>query len=509
MRDGEQSPARLTIAQAALLNLRGRDNLSTVTSQNPLSNSPASTSSLSSPAYQSVVQRPIVGTAPGGGDFASNAASARYQSGSLPRLPPIYAQNPHATIVDPSVTALFDAMRRDGVPFTPEPPIREQAYLSQQYSPRQHVQQQQQPQMQATRNGSGAPIQLGHPGSAQARGGYTPTEEYILQAHQAVSAHAGTAGLFQAKRRPPPTSRIDFGRTYATQSGGGGGGVPFDASSDPEYNVGLGLGVRAYRAQASTLSLPPGDSPAQAHIRSTTLPQQSQSHLQARHFPHNSLSNPMAPRQSQSSSHPALDSLRTYSHPSSHSSSSLHQQFSKHRSNNPQTHSSSIQVFGNSNNEQLSSHLHSNKIHSHVKPSNHHHHQQQQHHFNQRLYTSDMNHPYTNNDTGELDTHTIDIHNLCLNSPKAVQGGGCDNNTNHHLRNNNNNNNMNIDIDIYKQRQHRHHHHHHHRLEVDPPLVSPALTYGSSGGFGETPMSLSPVTPFMSEFRDEFGVVDG
>ncbi|KAF8628059.1 hypothetical protein AX17_006062 [Amanita inopinata Kibby_2008] len=226
-KDGEQSPARLTIAQAALLNMRGQEFRQRT---NPMMSTHQSLPGLdrlarlrdqvlypdfSSNAHASpagfTVDYPVVQN--------SNYISPRLHT-PLPNPYPrhINAQqfDPVASNVDPAMLTLLDSLRssrsfpngeytgRDGdVHFNIRPQISNRAshvledlgYATQQY-----------------------PV----------RNGYTATEEYIMRAHAESAAQ---------RRRPPP---LDLYRRRR----------------DSDSNASIAMGVRGYRAQASTITIP-------------------------------------------------------------------------------------------------------------------------------------------------------------------------------------------------------------------------------------------------------------
>ncbi|KAF9255767.1 hypothetical protein L218DRAFT_1032258, partial [Marasmius fiardii PR-910] len=259
VRGGEESsPARLTIAQAALLNLRGRDQI----------------------RAQSI---PVIGSRQGGGrgsgdaptanqayqDFSSNMATSSSRPGNdylaqsgrrtlaqtapydqTISLPPPVSLFQNTQTVDPAMAAILGSLRGDGVPFNsngtadmstvygdwPNETIHNQGGFQQ----RQHL--------SGLHNqvlGDVDLNQLGYTvnqyrrsgGVAQARGGFTPREEMIIQAHTAVH---------NPVRRASNRDVQSQGQRFCHP----------EAISDPavaDFNV--GVGVRGYRTQASTVSL--------------------------------------------------------------------------------------------------------------------------------------------------------------------------------------------------------------------------------------------------------------
>ncbi|KIY43917.1 hypothetical protein FISHEDRAFT_67676 [Fistulina hepatica ATCC 64428] len=226
-REGEQSPSRITIAQAALLNLRGPD-LGTrrglprqdldLRGHEPLPSHPSIPSSLSTGSLAGhALRRHFPGYVEEGDvyDFSSNASGrGGARSGLTPtrmrQMAPYYQQG-HAGLsgqvqdIGPSLSGLFD-------PVNPGYAGDEALDFRQQFP--------------HTLRNSG--VDLGHTtayGSqtyqsqaVQARNGYTPAEEYIIQAHT------------NGRRR--------------------NNGLNIDERGN------IGIGVRGYRAQASALSYP-------------------------------------------------------------------------------------------------------------------------------------------------------------------------------------------------------------------------------------------------------------
>ncbi|KAG7086837.1 hypothetical protein E1B28_002758 [Marasmius oreades] len=258
VRGGEESsPARLTIAQAALLNLRGRDQM----------------------RAQSV---PVIGSRHGGArgssdaptanqayhDFSSNMARSTYRSGSdypvqsgrrtlaqtAPYDQPISLPPPTSLLqntqnIDPAMAAILGSLRGDGM--SPNPSVANDIGTVYEDWPDEALQHQggyhQRQHMSGLRNqvlGDVDLNQLGYAvnqyrrgGAAQARGGFTPREELILQAHNAA----------RNSHRLVPHRDAQLQTQHFCHP---------EAISDPavaDYNV--GVGVRGYRTQASTISV--------------------------------------------------------------------------------------------------------------------------------------------------------------------------------------------------------------------------------------------------------------
>ena len=219
-KDGEQSPARLTIAQAALLNMRGQE----------LRQRPSSTI----PAHQSLPDRldRLRVDGPLYSDFANTHLSP---SG----LTVDYSLGPNASYVSPrlhtSISAPYiSSQKRDSIDpamltlldsFRGSRSFHNGDYASHDNDIQYNIR----PQVP-----SRTPHVLEDFGYAAPqyplRNGYTPTEEYIMR------AHAESATLRQGRRLPP----LDFYRRRG----------------DSDAAVSITLGVRGQRAQASTITLP-------------------------------------------------------------------------------------------------------------------------------------------------------------------------------------------------------------------------------------------------------------
>ncbi|KAF8828069.1 hypothetical protein HHX47_DHR4000835 [Lentinula edodes] len=521
--DDSASPARLTIAQAALLNLRGRDQLRN--------------------QQQTGVDAPLIGasrlvhgSAPTANqvynDFSSNAhdlsaAAAGAYRGSAsdltsaaqllaglnngPRrgvnLSPYHQTSPLPNVLGqtnqdltPAMAALLDSLRGNGAPWTGH----DDRYTAPQRQPH------------TFRNAHNAHSVLGDVdlnltftpeyqsrvggGVAQTRSGYTPAEELILNAH--------------AQRR----KSVHIG----------GDEPSYHQHGQHGDDAGFNVGVRGYRTQASTMAIQQqpssyylssgnlpvvvesdGDQEAehppqstrypqsqlngrsrqvrnsgprerdihnnflsnnhnqQAHVRSTTLPPSSTPSTAApRHYQHNSMS-------VLKSRNITNDIMRTTSSQLQTTSSNQPQAHSKHRSMN----SISSSILNNSkihdDNIHNNTHLYSDASDiripdggsSYTDMTSAH---QQQHHYRHNYPTKtagDQDPPFGNNN---------------LDSKKNTFDDGSYGVTTHSYTRN---------PETYDVSQ------------TSPPLVSPALTY-SSRGSGAT---LSPSTPYVGSFTSSTG----
>lgn len=263
VRDGDQSPSRLTIAQAALLNLRGpamspspsHSSLSTFPSQGSFSSFPSQGSLASLPSHGSLASQQRRQPR---GPFEENnfmhgdhglAVDYNLQRKSPnpyqqrrspnPRGQPIFrtdAEEQHIQLPPPqstngngSMSHLLDSLRNSGhVPGANRLDYRDQF-------------------PQTLRSSSSSTDLLSAAAAysnqhafpetraAQARNGYTPAEEYLIQ--QANTDSYAEGGDHASFRRRVPSSRLQMDNKEGSRQG-------------------LNVGLRGYRAQASTMGFP-------------------------------------------------------------------------------------------------------------------------------------------------------------------------------------------------------------------------------------------------------------
>ncbi|KAJ3494163.1 hypothetical protein NLJ89_g10864 [Agrocybe chaxingu] len=249
--EGDGSPARLTIAQAALLNLRGQDiRPKTNSALHAHGGLPASTTR---GGFSTSVSAP---------DFSSNA--------HIPSLPPVIGMTPNAledlgpysqlpssasANMDPAMTALLDSLRANGVPYNGSgaggySDIRgENDYSRGGFGGRQqvgHGQHYHGHQQLPTSQSLGDLQQYSRPAPAYTRSGYTATEEYIMRAHAETAAFAQAQAqqhhqhqqITAERRRPAP---LDLQRRRVGE----------EVQDDSLAAANISVGVRGYRAQAS------------------------------------------------------------------------------------------------------------------------------------------------------------------------------------------------------------------------------------------------------------------
>ena len=223
-KEGEQSPARLTIAQAALLNMRGQE----------LRQRPSSTI----PAHQSLPDR--LDRLRVDGSLYSDFPNAHLSPSGLTVD---YSLGPNASYVSPrlhtSISAPYiSSQQRDSISPNVDPAMLtlldslrgSRSFHNGDYASLDNdIQYNIRPQVP-----SRTPHVLEDFGYSAPqyplRNGYTPTEEYIMR------AHAESASLRQGRRLPP----LDLYRRR----------------SDSDAAASITLGVRGQRAQASTITIP-------------------------------------------------------------------------------------------------------------------------------------------------------------------------------------------------------------------------------------------------------------
>ncbi|KAF4616707.1 hypothetical protein D9613_008372 [Agrocybe pediades] len=264
--EGDVSPARLTIAQAALLNLRGQElrpnaNTGSVIHAhgNGVGRIPSSgygggfETSVSAPEFSSNLSHvPVIGTTganstlnlevdyslvPGGGGVSSSSRSrSPYHAPYQQYSPYVAAHQPLPSTVDPAMSALLDSLRSNGVPY--------QSPASGGYGSGGEVNYMQNHgmgfgqglgQLHASQS-LGDLQQYARPAPVYTRSGYTPTEEYIMRAHAESAAQAQAQQQASERRRPAP---LDLRRRRTEED------IREEAAAS------IAVGVRGYRTQAS------------------------------------------------------------------------------------------------------------------------------------------------------------------------------------------------------------------------------------------------------------------
>ncbi|KAF8873765.1 hypothetical protein BD779DRAFT_282096 [Infundibulicybe gibba] len=214
-REGSVSPARLTIAQAALLNLHGQDfgikpksgpalQVPSSHMRRPQAHFPADPHALHYPASEFSSNAHIGNT---GFAVDYSLAPQRMHTPPLIGTQQPYARSAGSRTMDPTMAALLNSLRNGAVPFQANNPYAHVDFLAQHY-----------PAIVSNRNtrasmGKEAPPHLSDFSSNHQqgldRGGYTATEEYILRAHANSNAE---------RRKPPPLDLARRRRDTATNA---------------------------------------------------------------------------------------------------------------------------------------------------------------------------------------------------------------------------------------------------------------------------------------------------
>ncbi|KAK7436048.1 hypothetical protein VKT23_019351 [Stygiomarasmius scandens] len=502
VREDDSSPARLTIAQAALLNLRGREQLRSpsgftapVIGTTRTQNAAAPTANQVYDDFTSNAHDGVAGGYRGSAHDISNAAvalvNAKNAAAAMSRSNYKGQQydlgfGGDRRNMTPQMAALLDSLRGKGQPWMGADD-RFDYGVSQSSSLRNSH-----PLGDVDIN-LGYPMQASMPrpgvgggNVAQARSGYTPTEEYILQTHQMTQRRrqqqqyqdGGDQADFNVGVRGYRTqaSTLSLAQPSSGTSSYYSGGSPLPAVLEDEFHAGQAIapqgpssssshrgqssssrgGEPAPSTQASTRNYSNVHHNNQGHVRSTTLPPSSTSTCSSsstsgsassanRHYQHNSMSVPKSRNLSS-------DILRT----TSQNQASLPQTLSsKHRSTNSITSNNSSIVNVNVANDlgNNSSSLHSPRFGTDGYSSHH--------RFDNNL-TLNTDSDYAKKGKGSVvSIGSSSPHILYSSSTHSFRGD-----------------------DVYDIAQ------------SSPPLVSPALTY-SSRGSGAT---LSPSTPYVGSF---------
>ncbi|KAH9477570.1 Sporulation-specific protein 5 [Psilocybe cubensis] len=298
--EGDGSPARLTIAQAALLNLRGQELRSTnsgpvihAQSRPPVGRIPSATrqgipTSVSAPDFATNAHLPpVIGSssnlevdyslAPGrGGHGVQNLRSISPYDAQFAAQPQLgHVQPSMPSSLDPTMSALLDSLGRNTVPYQDVSGGYNNYSTDANYVHDQRGLQHQQHPMVASQSMDNLQ-HYSRPGPVYTRSGYTPTEEYIMRAHAESAALASQAQQQQhmqaERRRPAP---LDLGRQR----------VGDEVHDDDGANI--AVGVRGYRTQASIGRLgqgmlsPPASAPSLPSLGMTNEMTEDEFHASA------------------------------------------------------------------------------------------------------------------------------------------------------------------------------------------------------------------------------------
>ncbi|KAI3615635.1 rcop c3 [Moniliophthora roreri] len=534
--DESSSPSRLTIAQAALLNLRGRDQyrvqpVQVIGNRNGRGAAYGSGATTANQGYHDFSSNAhdmaaVAGSYHSGGalEYPFNsipssssrrglAQTAPYdQPISLP--PPASANFQNSQNIDPAMAAILGTLRRNGVPFETDADHYDDLLQLGDYRYRQ----------QQLRNGlqvlGEVDMNLGYSnqfqrlggGVAQARGGYTPAEEFILQTHAASNGASGR-------------------RVHSSQTQ-----PQFCADGPADFNV----GVRGYRTQASTISVPQSQQQGSYYTghgngalpavledegQPTSVPQPPLTYTRSQIL---SIGNRMGITGSNPTRGYRGDRETSSSGqlPSQQQSNSL-SQFSSNRTLNDHNHSQQVHVRSTTHPNSSTTSSSANQRHSQhnsmsiPKPRN--------------IITDIMRtttntlKPRSNNSISANDNLKSNIANGIYNNPNDTTDGAptytgevANNLSNGTIHYHQHHHNYKPNLDLYTQplrhqarqlSQEFHQHQKSFRGDVhgvdtydgtesgSPPLVSPALTYSSRGSAG----TLSPSTPFVGSFAQATG----
>ncbi|KAJ3793326.1 hypothetical protein GGU11DRAFT_732017 [Lentinula aff. detonsa] len=525
--DDVASPARLTIAQAALLNLRGRDQYRNQHFQQTGINAPLIGASRltngSAPTVNQVYNdfscnaHDLSSAAAGGyrgsaSDLTSAAqllaglntngsrrganVSPYHQTASLPNV--LGQTNQDLT---PAMAALLDSLRGNGTPW----PGHDDRYTI----PQTQLPTLRNPQPvlgDVDLNLAFAPQYQNRVGGgvAQTRSGYTPAEELILNVHaqRRKGDHIGGDSTVY-RRQDLQSDDVDFNvgvRGYRTQASTMAvqqqtsshypppGNLPVVVESDGDHEAEPQRQLTRYpqsqlngRARAGAQfrnssmrerdvynnnNLVSNNSNQQAHVRSTTLPPSSTPSTTAlRHYQHSSMSIPKSRNITNDIMRTNSSQIISHQAPLSHS---------KHRSTNS---------------------ISSNINHSKGHDSN-------TYHNNTHLYseTSDIRIPdggssYTDLTSANQPQHTY-RQNYSTKTGSDQDSSFASNNTDSKKNKNFDDGSYGVTTGPFPRSSEVFD-----VLQTSPPLVSPALTY-SSRGSGAT---LSPSTPYVGSFTSSSG----
>ncbi|KAF7289770.1 hypothetical protein MIND_01350900 [Mycena indigotica] len=403
-REGEGGSSQLSIAQATLLNLRGND-------LNRNSNGGYRGNDVSEPATRVPFQY---------AEYPAVPHSRQFDALDHARVPPRYPQQQIPSYYDgspaqtqrinPAMASLLESLQAQadyhhisGVPVSNVRP----------FVPR-------------GQQGLG----IGSGGAHAQLGGYTPTEEFILRARSESLPPFSNASL---KRRPPPLDLND-GRLH-----------PVEGSGDAN----IGMGVRGYRTQASTLSFRHGQPLSPVFDAPESSMNEEDFHAQRGDRNH-----------------------------------SLH-----NNNNNNNNNNNSTARMPRNTNSSFSHHAHSAPSHLRAQ-----HHNEFVPRHRQSSLPSNQNHSYQHSHSQQQ------LHESSSSSNNSTHNNHATTKANHirvapHINTNvNSNNNTNP---LYGRGQQIVFPNDVEQAQSSPALVSPALTYSSSRSSG-----FSPTTPFLPSFDE-------
>ncbi|KIK70028.1 hypothetical protein GYMLUDRAFT_67285 [Collybiopsis luxurians FD-317 M1] len=522
--DDVASPARLTIAQAALLNLRGREQLRT---EQTGFNAPPIGASRSGHGSAPTANQVYNDFSSNAHDISSAAAGGyRGSASDLTSAAQLLAginQGPHRNLspyhhasslpdalgqtnqdLTPAMAALLDSLRSNGTPWTGH----DNRYGNQLPTIRDVY-----PVL------GNVDLNLAYPrrnrlggGVAQTRSGYTAAEELILNAH--------------TQRRKDGSFEISQG-TYRQQGQHG--------DDHADFNV----GVRGYRTQASTMNIPLSRRQGASYYAPTNLPvvvesedYEVESHHQASRYPHSQLNG-----RARTAAQARNSDLRERDGGSHRYQTQLEHQ----NSNGLSTH------YNNNSHHNQQAHVRSTTLPPSATPSTvvpRHYQHSSMSIPKSRNMINDIKHPNPHSQTAPSSQHSpqhTHSNNKSTNSISSISNDS----KNRHSNNHNNTHMYSDASDIriseggsYANSASANHPQHHYRhnfpaesggnlnskknfddddygaahsfprdsevynvSQASPPLVSPALTYSSRGSSA----TLSPSTPYVGSFSSTPG----
>lgn len=389
-------------------------------------------------------------------------------------------------------------------------------------------------------------------GVAQARNGYTPTEEYILQAHATAAGGTSNNGAQTTGQRRRP-NRLDIAQAQTRMEASGGAGDP---------QVDFNMGMRGYRTQASTLAF--NQNQNQAHEQQYASPMVGHSALSPSSMNEsefhssvaatgqgrgvqpggagNRLAGTIRAAREREAAADQIQQQASYSNQSPQFQSHFPTRHSQQQQQNQQSHVRSSTLpptsspFSSNNNNSTSSATQQQQP-QHSQHSRHYQHnsmsipksrniaadimrsihQQPQHHNVNHDHSKHSKHRSTssisksNNNTNEAHSNSNSFANNANTNMNISSNNGSSaaslhprGQHRHNTNTNNHNNNSKTDPShgqLYPSNAHQ-------NMAVypdpevyevsqsSPPLVSPALTYSSRGSAA----TLSPSTPYMGSF---------
>ncbi|KAJ7459982.1 hypothetical protein B0H11DRAFT_2316044 [Mycena galericulata] len=480
-REGDQTGTQLSIAQATLLNLRGKDLHPRPSQQRIGMESDFDIDDLHSDMYahsNSTFNADPHGYPASEFEVDYSRAPARYPLGHHQdleyNLPPPQQQVPvHAQRLNPAMATLLESLQASAHNRDRDRDL----YTQQDY--RSALQLQQQLALSAN-NGTGGrspylPQGLGmggaqtHHAAHAPHGGYTATEEFILRARSNSLPQPQFPGPMQ-KRRP---TALDLTQARQRQEQQVHHELELEMEREGRAAAGanIGMGVRGYRAQAATLALPHH----QQHGRTPVFGQHDAANMDEEDF--------HATHQVHGHGHRTQQQQQQQQFDTNHG---LHTQ--QRISRTQQQPRAPSQTHDFARNTHLNQQISAN--------------QQQPHHY-QHTSASASTHPRNmtlraSNNNNAMNTNHSNNHNSTTGIYERLTA--LNTNTRHN------------GASSYSG-SHSHSHSHSHNMypsmsedQVSPSLISPALTYSSRSSASA---AFSPTTPFFGSFDEGPPHMDG